>query len=69
MEGNQCLKNVATNFGIGATLGSSIGGSSDAMAMAMGRELIINLSYVAGAVYGTFDAFRFKVQSGLLSRL
>ena len=67
MEGNQCLKNVATNFGIGATLGSSIGRSSDAMAMAIGRVLINTFLHIAGAVYGTFDAFRFKVQSGLLA--
>ncbi|KAG1653527.1 hypothetical protein FOA52_006081 [Chlamydomonas sp. UWO 241] len=38
METNTCVQNVATNFGIGATLGSSI-----------------------GAVYGTFDAFRWKI--------
>ena len=67
MEGNQCLKNVATNFGIGATLGSSIGRSSDAMAMAIGRVLINTFLHIAGAVYGTFDAFRFKVQSGGLA--
>lgn len=33
-----CLKQIATNFGLGAALGSSI-----------------------GALYGTYDAFKFKI--------
>ncbi|KAG2425753.1 hypothetical protein HYH02_014969 [Chlamydomonas schloesseri] len=39
---NQCLKQIAMNFGVGASLGASV-----------------------GAVYGTVDAFRFKIP-GLL---
>ncbi|KAL6753331.1 hypothetical protein V8C86DRAFT_2587754 [Haematococcus lacustris] len=40
-----CARHIATNFGLGATLGASI-----------------------GAVYGTWDAFRFKVPGMLKIR-
>ena len=56
---NQCLKNVATNFGIGATLGSSIG--ERAVSIAFEDRCRINRFLYEGAVYGTWDSFRFKV--------
>ena len=68
---NHCFKNIVTTFGIGATLGSSIGEGFDregchrvdrALKVYIGPVSINSLfDYCTGAVYGTWDSFRFKV--------
>ncbi|KAJ9534955.1 hypothetical protein QJQ45_029610 [Haematococcus lacustris] len=52
-----CARHIATNFGLGATLGASIGAHLRCL-YCHSLRVILRI----GAVYGTWDAFRFKVR-------
>ena len=60
---NECAQRVASGFGVGATLGASIGACSRARRAVddfCGREL--TPAAPAGALYGTYEAFKYKVR-------
>lgn len=81
VESEECAKRVAMGFGVGAALGSSIGGRRAAARAARAPALLSRCTQTqaacrlthaararapnpaaAGAVYGTYGAFKYKVR-------
>jgi fibrillarin-like rRNA methylase len=61
---NRCAKQMAQNFGLGATLGATVGECMASMHAVEWREwqlIDCMRAHNAGAAYGTWDAFKFKV--------
>ena len=65
---SKCAKQMAQNFGLGATLGASVGIQYSTLVLLLAcmqqvgsLRLFVSCVFLAGAAYGTWDAFKFKV--------